>query len=491
MFSWVGVALGRGCDRTDARGRFCIIQGPDNRRPHVALEHVNDRDGPHIANMKILVLDPYPDRPWRISKDTNGGYGTANRFGDGVVSRLLTWLMSREVDWPPLHAVHTMGVLRDQGHDVSYARRIPDGATPDLCLVASSIVCHETELGCISELAGRGVPVGAIGPFATSMPAPYVDAGAFVIAGEPELYFFANPVTPDTVAAMTGVVPANANVDLDALPLPAWDLVFAVAPPKFGLLNGKHVPLPVTATRGCPYSCFNYCVYPLQQGRKVRKRAPEKVVAEMEYWSEKLGITYFIFRDPVFSLDRNHTLALCDALEQSDKRFSFAIETHLRNVDEELARRLVAVGLDMVKVGIESTNADAVKESKRYSIEEQDQIDRVRMLEGLGVKVTCFYIVGMPGDTPQNFAKTMRFAQDLNTEFAQISVFTPYPGTPAFGGFADQIVVDEYQKFTQYDLVFQHDVLSAGQIRKMLSQAYHDYYLRPRWLMKYLSARFS
>jgi glycosyltransferase involved in cell wall biosynthesis len=52
--------------------------------------------------MKILILDPYPDRPWRISKDTIGGYGTANRFGDGLVSRAITWVMAREVDWAPL-----------------------------------------------------------------------------------------------------------------------------------------------------------------------------------------------------------------------------------------------------------------------------------------------------------------------------------------------------------------------------------------------------
>ena len=57
--------------------------------------------------MKILILDPYPDRPWRISKDTIGGYGTANRFGDGFVSRALTALVASEVDWPPLYAVHT------------------------------------------------------------------------------------------------------------------------------------------------------------------------------------------------------------------------------------------------------------------------------------------------------------------------------------------------------------------------------------------------
>ena len=32
--------------------------------------------------------------------------------------------------------------------------------------------------------------------------------------------------------------------------------------------NSK-VAIPITATRGCPPLCFNYCTYPLQQGRKL------------------------------------------------------------------------------------------------------------------------------------------------------------------------------------------------------------------------------
>ena len=41
------------------------------------------------------------------------------------------------------------------------------------------------------------------------------------------------------------------------------------------------------------------------------------------------------------------------------------------------------------------------------------------------------------------------------------------------------------------DLVFKHKMLSPKQIRKMLSRAYRDYYLRPRWIFKYLAARFT
>ena len=220
-------------------------------------------------------------------------------------------------------------------------------------------------------------------------------------------------------------------------------------------------------------------------------RDPQKIVEEMEHWADTLGVTFYIFRDPVFSINREHTMKICDALEKSNHKFKFVIETHLNNMDVELATRLQKLGLEMVKVGVESISPETIKESKRFTIEHDQQVERIKMLEKLGIKITCFYILGMPGDTPDAFHATMDYARQLNSVFAQISVFTPYPGTPAFGQFKDKIIADKYEDFTQYDLVIKHDALNPAQVRKILSKAYRKYYLRPRWVFKYLAARFT
>ena len=39
--------------------------------------------------MKILMLDPIPLKGYRISKDTSGGYGTGNDFGDSLIPNVL------------------------------------------------------------------------------------------------------------------------------------------------------------------------------------------------------------------------------------------------------------------------------------------------------------------------------------------------------------------------------------------------------------------
>ena len=55
------------------------------------------------------------------------------------------------------------------------------------------------------------------------------------------------------------------------------------------------------ATRGCPYSCFKYCVYPLQQGRKVRQRDITELIKEIEYWKKEHKVE-MIFLEILFSL---------------------------------------------------------------------------------------------------------------------------------------------------------------------------------------------
>ena len=50
---------------------------------------------------------------------------------------------------------------------------------------------------------------------------------------------------------------------------------------------------------------FNYCTYPLQQGRKVRARSPKNICDEIKFWMKELNTNKFVFGDPVFSINKN------------------------------------------------------------------------------------------------------------------------------------------------------------------------------------------
>ena len=101
--------------------------------------------------MNILVLDIYPEVNYRISKDQNGGYGTANDYGDSFLSKILKFIVKGSVDFPPLYSVQVCGELLNMGHDVIYKREENDYSSYDLILIPSSIVCHESEIQKIKE----------------------------------------------------------------------------------------------------------------------------------------------------------------------------------------------------------------------------------------------------------------------------------------------------------------------------------------------------
>ena len=62
--------------------------------------------------MKILILDPQKEATHRISKDTSGGYGTGNDFGDSIIPTFLKKTLKIVHDWAPMFAVYTISVLK-------------------------------------------------------------------------------------------------------------------------------------------------------------------------------------------------------------------------------------------------------------------------------------------------------------------------------------------------------------------------------------------
>ena len=104
--------------------------------------------------MNILVLDPEKKVSHRISKDTSGGYGTGNDFGDTPIPIFLKRTLKKVHDWPPMFALYTIAVLKKFNHNVTYQKDLPQNYKDyDLFIVVSSIVCCETECELIKRLS--------------------------------------------------------------------------------------------------------------------------------------------------------------------------------------------------------------------------------------------------------------------------------------------------------------------------------------------------
>ena len=106
--------------------------------------------------MRVLLLDVYrQDVDYRISKDTNGSYGTGNDYGDSLRAKFLKKISKRTNFWPPLYLMYAGSVLRDKGHHVEYSNSFQKINDYDVIIMSSSIVCHETEIEYIKNSSNR------------------------------------------------------------------------------------------------------------------------------------------------------------------------------------------------------------------------------------------------------------------------------------------------------------------------------------------------
>ena len=289
--------------------------------------------------------------------------------------------------------MYTGAVLREQGHSIEYANKDAEYEAYDAIIMSSSIVCHESEIEAIRGMKDKNKVI-VVGSFVTNNPKRYIDEGVNVIIGEPEFYFLEKKIE-DLIKAkeMKDSVESHTTNKLDSLPYPCWDLVTDFLAFSGSIKKKKCIPL--LAERGCPYSCFNYCTYPLEQGRKPRARTNENIINEMKFWIDKLGINEFIFRDPVFSIDRKKTLKLAELIIKEELDIKFTIETHLNNLDYELSSKLKEAGMFFIQCGVESVDQDVLNDAKRFSLKKADEVEKIEMLRGLGVKVMGMYILGI------------------------------------------------------------------------------------------------
>ena len=257
----------------------------------------------------------------------------------------------------------------------------------------------------------------------------YKTINSFVVPGEAESFFLHVELSEDSLQKYflynendnTSKKTISNMVDnLDDLPFPDWNYYTK----KYALRNNfldfnSKTAIPITATRGCPYSCFNYCTYPLQQGRKVRFRSVQNVVKEMKHWISTLGTNKFIFRDPVFSINRKYTVDLCNEIIKENLKITYLIETHLKNLDDELIKLLKDSGLRLVYVGIESVNSEILKDIKRFTVNQKEQNNVIKKLVENDIYVKSMFMFGNPEDNEKTIKETIKYSMELPHQLVQ------------------------------------------------------------------------
>lgn len=201
----------------------------------------------------------------------------------------------------------------------------------------------------------------------------------------------------------------------------------------------------IVGSRGCPYDCgFCGAAVSANPDIKIRTRAPENIIAELETLHTDYGATAFRFIDDLF-------LGAARIIRSSMETFT----THrigkryvwdatgrinvLNRVDDSMLDTLARNGLREVALGIES-GSDRILTAMDKRITAQMAEDVARRLMKRGISVKGYFILGYPGEQRDDLNATMRHIRTLwsladqspGTFRASVFEFRPYPGTPVW-----------------------------------------------------------
>jgi len=366
------------------------------------------------------------------------------------------------------------------GHRVEYKRNgIPDC---DLVIIPSSIVDYKSEIKTARSIKHQTkAKVGFIGPFASAKPDLFLPYCDFVILGEPEEA--AVKISQDKIPE--GVVKSDPIEDLDSLPFPYWDIFPINKFSYFPSIKAKPF-LTILSSRGCSLPCGYYCPYPFTQGTKWRSRSVTNVIKEIEYLKERYHVKGLMFRDPIFTFDKDRAKRIAQELIIRNINIQWGCETHLDYLDVDLLRVMYESGLRSIEVGIESMDGEGLNRIKRRAIDIDHKERILSYCREIGIKVSAFYILGLPDDTEESIENSIDYAKRLNTSGAQFTILTPYPGTRFYKDIKERINGNDWKDFNGYTPVFRHNSLTEEHILRLKERAFTSYYFRVKWIKKFI-----
>ncbi len=229
--------------------------------------------------------------------------------------------------------------------------------------------------------------------------------------------------------------------DLNTLPFPARHLLpmkeFFEAAKKIPISgNLKKPSIRMLTSRGCPYGCV-FCSNHIVMGRKWRARSAENVVAEIEHIVKTYGIRQIDFLDDNIAFNRERLVKICNMLIEKRLNIDWCTPNGVRAdaLDSELLVLMRKAGCQKILIAPESGVQRIVDEvlKKKQSLQHVEDI--VSAAHKVGIKVGCFFILGMIGETKEDMKQTIQYAyklRHLGAEYFYFSYATPLYGTELY-----------------------------------------------------------
>lgn len=279
--------------------------------------------------------------------------------------------------------------------------------------------------------------------------------------------------------------------NLDILPIPDRSLL------KMNLYRPSvsyYKKLPahiILSSRGCPYRCV-FCSKVFEKTYRIH--STDRVIAEMENLINKFHAKEIVFRDDTFTLKEDWINELCQKIieKKINKKIRWSCMTRVNLVNPQMLKLMKKAGCWGIHYGVESGVQRLLDVIKKDITVEQIK-NAFRWTKGARMETRGFFMLGLPTETKEESQQTIKFAKELNPDWAQFTITTPYPGTELFeeaGKYGKlSLTWENYQTwggFSENDVAWVPFGRTSQELKSLQRKALKEFYFRPSVILKKL-----
>jgi radical SAM superfamily enzyme YgiQ (UPF0313 family) len=259
--------------------------------------------------------------------------------------------------------------------------------------------------------------------------------------------------------------------------------------PRFDLLRGRaYNRMTVQTSRGCPLDC-EFCAASLRITSGYQQKPVDKVVREIRAALDARPEPFFEFADDNTFVNKKWGKAFLRAITPLGLRWFTETDVSIAD-DDELLDLLADSGCRQVLIVFESPDAagldgmDPHNWKRNRSDRYLEAIDRI---QSRGVSVNGCFILGLDGHTPAIFETVRDFVNRSGLLEVQLTVQTPFPGTPLYERLRREgrLLEERYwDRCTLFDVTFQPKRMTVDELETGLRWLFGEIYNEREFLKR-------
>jgi radical SAM superfamily enzyme YgiQ (UPF0313 family) len=244
--------------------------------------------------------------------------------------------------------------------------------------------------------------------------------------------------------------------------------------PRFELLDmQKYNRITVQTTRGCPFDC-EFCAASIRLAPGYKLKPVSKVIAEIRRIKSIWPQPFIELADDNTFAAKAHGRELLRAMANEGVRWFTETDVSVAD-DPELLSLLRDSGCAQVLIGLEAPSRaplERVEQKSNWKARHADRyLESIDAIQSRGVTVNGCFVLGLDGQTPDDFDEVLQFVRDSGLYEVQITVQTPFPGTPLYERLKREgrLLRDgAWELCTLFDVNFQPSHMTVAQLEQGL-----------------------